>query len=285
MSRLKAVLLAAALLTTGGLPALAADRGADALAAAIAARSAEARARDAYRHPAETLTFFQVKPGMTVAEGLPGEGWYTRILASYLGAKGTLYGINYPERIWPLFDFATEEWIAKRKASTAQFPARVREYSDNGITARGFTFATVPPEVTGTVDRVLLIRALHNLYRFEARSGSLTQALAAMRGMLKDDGLVGVVQHRAPESASDEWADGSQGYLKQSAVIATFEQAGFELVASSEINANPLDKPGPGDSVWRLPPSLRTGDDDAERRAAMLAIGESDRMTLLFRKK
>jgi predicted methyltransferase len=284
MRTLESLLFATLLIATAGLPTAVAAQD-DTLAAVIAARSEEARARDAYRHPAETLTFFQVKPGMTVAEGLPGEGWYTRILANYLGAKGTLYGINYPERIWPLFDFATDKWIAKRKASTAQFPARVREYTDNGITATGFTFATIPPDVTGTVDRVLLIRALHNLFRFESRSGSLTQALAAMRGMLKDDGLVGVVQHRAPESASDEWADGSQGYLKQSAVIATFEQAGFELVASSEVNANPLDKPGADDSVWRLPPSLRTSEEDPELRAAMLAIGESDRMTLLFRKK
>jgi predicted methyltransferase len=108
--------------------------------------------------------------------------------------------------------------------------------------------------------------------------------MAAIRGMLKADGLVGVVQHRAPESATDEWADGNNGYLKQSAVIDLFEKAGFELVASSEINANPRDKPGPEDDVWRLPPSLRTSKDNPELRDAMLAIGESDRMTLLFRK-
>ena len=84
--------------------------------------------------------------------------------------------------------------------------------------------------------------------------------------MLKDDGLVGVVQHRAPESASDEWADGNRGYLKQSAVIAMFEEAGFQLVASSEINANPKDKPGADDIVWRLPPSLRGSKDDPELR-------------------
>ena len=102
--------------------------------------------------------------------------------------------------------------------------------------------------------------------------------------MLKDGGLVGVVQHRAPESASDEWANGSRGYLKQSAVIAMFEDAGFQLVARSEINANPKDQPGEEDIVWRLPPSLRTSQENPELREAMLAIGESDRMTLLFRK-
>jgi predicted methyltransferase len=134
------------------------------------------------------------------------------------------------------------------------------------------------------VDRVLLIRALHNLNRFEQVAGTRSQALAAVRGMLKEDGLVGVVQHRLPESAPDEGADGSRGYLKQSAVIDMFENAGFELVASSEINANPKDQPGANDIVWRLPPSLSTSKENPELRAAMEAIGESDRMTLLFRK-
>jgi predicted methyltransferase len=101
--------------------------------------------------------------------------------------------------------------------------------------------------------------------------------------MLKQDGLVGVVQHRAPATASKEWADGNKGYLNEVAVIAMFAEAGFALVAQSEINANPMDQPSGEDSVWRLSPSLRGSNDD-EQREAMVAIGESDRMTLLFRK-
>jgi predicted methyltransferase len=93
-----------------------------------------------------------------------------------------------------------------------------------------------------------------------------------------------VVQHRAPADADDAGADGSRGYLKQADVVAFFEDAGFELVRSSEINANPRDKPGPKDIVWRLPPSLTDSKDDPARKEAMLAIGESDRMTLTFRK-
>lgn len=255
-----------------------------ALTAAVEARDASARSRDSARHPAQTLTFFQVEPGMTVAEALPGAGWYTKILANYLGGDGTLYGVNYTDSMYSMFGFATAEWIEERKADAGRFPAMVKQLTDNGIAARGFTFNTVPAEVLGTVDRVLLIRALHNLNNFEKSAGTRSQALAAVRSMLKDDGLVGVVQHRAPESASDEWADGSHGYLKQSAVIAMLEQAGFELMATSEINANPLDTPGADDVVWRLPPTLRTSKDDPELRAAMEAIGESDRMTLLFRK-
>ncbi len=261
-----------------------ADSHSDALRAVIEGRSEEQRARDDARHPFETLQFFQLEPGMTVAEVLPGGGWYTRILANYLGGDSTLYGVNYADRMWPLFSFATPEFIERRKKATANFDNSVRDFTDNGIEASGFTFSTVPPETSGSVDRVLMIRALHNLNRFETTAGTRTQALAAVRAMLKDEGMVGVVQHRAPESAEDEWADGSNGYLKESAVIAMFKGAGFELVSQAEINANPKDKPVTGDMVWRLPPSYRGSEENADTRAAMEAIGESDRMTLLFRK-
>lgn len=254
-----------------------------ALLQVIESRSAADRARDNARHPAETLTFFQLQPGMTVAEVLPGGGWYTRILANYLGADATLYGVNYIDRMWPLFTSQTEEWRAARRAATEEFPTLVAGLTDTGIRAQGFTFNTVPGEAIGAVDRVLMIRALHNLNRFEAAQGTLSQALAAVRGMLKPDGLVGVVQHRLPESAPDAGADGSRGYLKQSTVVAAFQAAGFELLSSSEINANPADQPGAQDTVWRLPPTQRSSGDDPEERAAMAAIGESDRMTLLFR--
>ncbi len=275
--------LLAAVLLTGFLPAAQADDAAT-LEAVLAARGEEDRARDGARHPAETLAFFRVRPGMTVAEGLPGGGWYSKILAAYLGPDGALYGVNYSDDTWPLFGFASEAWIAGRIASTAEFPNLVASFTDNGIATRGFTFTTVPAEVDGTVDRVLLIRALHNLNRYEDKAGTRTQALGAVSRMLKGDGLVGVVQHRAPESVSDESAHGQRGYLKQSAVIEMFEAAGFELVDSSEINANPKDQPGEDAVVWRLPPSLRGSEENSEVREEMLAIGESDRMTLLFRK-
>ncbi len=278
------LLIAGAALATSLQPASAQDVVDPALNAVVESRSDADKARDSARNPAKTLSFFQLQPGMTVAEALPGGGWYTRILANYLGGDATLYGVNYVERMWPMFSFATEEWIASRIAATKAFPNTVAGFTDNGIKAEGFTFNTVPDKAVGKVDRVLMIRALHNLNRFEANAGTMTQALAAVRGMLKPDGLVGVVQHRLPESAADEGADGSRGYLKQSTVVAAFEAAGFELVASSEINANPKDQPGPEDIVWRLPPSLNGSKDDPEKRAAMEAIGESDRMTLLFRK-
>ena len=284
MSRTRTGLLVIIPLLAGLISSALATVDDAALAQAIAMRSEEDRARDMARHPARTLAFFRVEPGMTVAEVLPGTGWYTRILANYLGGAGRLYGVNYADQMWAMFSFATDEWMAKRIASTAAFPGMVSEITDNGIHAEGFTFTTVPPEIEGTVDRVLLIRTLHNLNRFESAAGTCSQALQAIRAMLKDDGLVGVVQHRAPATAAPDWAEGSRGYLREYYVINMFDKAGFELVASSEMNANPKDRPGPDDIVWRLPPALRTSADDPQLRAAMLEIGESDRMTLLFRK-
>ena len=284
MSILRPCLLATSLILAGFIQPTFADDNSATLAAVVAARSDEDKTRDGARHPVETLAFFQLEPGMTVAEGLPGGGWYTRILANYLGEDGVLYGVNYADRMWPMIRSGDPQWIAARIAATDQFPADVATYTDNGITAQGFTFETIPPEVVGTVDRVLLIRALHNLNRFEQGAKTRSQALAGVRAMLKDDGLVGVVQHRAPETATGEWANGSHGYLDEAAVILMFEEAGFELVADREINANPLDQPAGDDTVWRLTPSLRGSEDDPEKQEALRAIGESDRMTLLFRK-
>ena len=283
MSILRTCLLVISLVLTGLIQTAYAVTETDTLNAVLASRSDEDKVRDDARQPLETLTFFQIKPGMTIAEALPGGGWYTRILANYLGQDGTLYGVNYPDSLWPMLSYASPEWIAERIAATQNFTAKVATFTDNDITAQGFTFDTVPPEVEGTVDRVLLIRALHNLNRFQQKAGTRSQALAATHAMLKQDGLVGVVQHRAPATASKEWADGNKGYLNEVAVIAMFAEAGFALVAQSEINANPMDQPSGEDSVWRLPPSLR-GNNDDEQREAMIAIGESDRMTLLFRK-
>ena len=283
MSILRTCLLVISLALTGLIQTAYAVTETDTLNAVLASRSDEDKVRDDARQPLETLTFFQIKPGMTIAEALPGGGWYTRILANYLGQDGTLYGVNYPDSLWPMLSYASPEWIAERIAASQNFTAKVATFTDNGITAQGFTFDTVPPEVEGTVDRVLLIRALHNLNRFQQKAGTRSQALAATHAMLKQDGLVGVVQHRAPATASKEWADGNKGYLNEVAVIAMFAEAGFALVAQSEINANPMDQPSGEDSVWRLSPSLRGSNDD-EQRDVMVAIGESDRMTLLFRK-
>lgn len=254
------------------------------LSEAVSRRSDEDKARDNARHPIETLKFFQVAPGMSVAEALPGGGWYSKILANYLGSEGQLHGINYNDDMWPRFGFFSEEGIQSAIERTAKFPSMVSEFAEKSPQSIGFTFATVPEQLTGTIDRVLFIRALHNLNRFETEAGTLTQALAAAKMLLKDDGLVGVEQHQAPESNSDKWADGSAGYLKKSALTKAFRTAGFELVDESVINENSKDVPTETDIVWRLPPSYNGTADDPELKEKVDAIGESHRMTLLFKK-
>nr|WHW29740.1 putative class I SAM-dependent methyltransferase [uncultured bacterium] len=258
------------------------------LSAIVEARPQADRARDAYRNPVDTLAFFGVKRGMTVLEVLPGRGWYSKILAPYLGPDGALHAVNYADAMWPLFGSFSEEFVAQRKAQMAGWPTTVNEFGGNGDASKGFAFGaidnTADNAIDGSVDAVLMIRALHNLNRFERQAATRSVALADVHRLLKPGGALGVVQHRAPETASEAWAQGQNGYLKQSEVIAVLEEAGFKLVASSEINSNPRDVPTEADFVWRLPPSYRGADNNEAARAKVDAIGESDRMTLLFRK-
>ena len=255
------------------------------LSAILAAQPEAVQDRYVYRHPEETLNFFGIKPGMTVVEVLPGGGWYSKLLLPHLGTEGQLVGANYPRDIWPLFGFFSEERIAKLATWTTDWPAGAQEWrSDNSASVSAFEFGKASESLRGTADAVLFFRALHNLARFENQGEFLTTAIADSYNVLKPGGIAGVVQHHAPDSASDEWADGSRGYLKKAFVITKMQAAGFEFLASSDVNANSKDEPTVEDVVWRLPPTLRGAADDAEQAAKMLAIGESNRMTLKFRK-
>ncbi|MEJ8568073.1 class I SAM-dependent methyltransferase [Elongatibacter sediminis] len=249
------------------------------------AQPEETQARYSHRHPRQTLEFFGIEPGMTVLEALPGGGWYTRILLPYLGADGTLIGADYSREMFPLFGFFSEEQLEAKKTWVEDFKADANGWSgEDGAAVEAFAFGSMPGELKNRADAVLLIRALHNLNRFESQGGFLSAALADVHSVLKPGGIVGVVQHRAPAEMPDEWADGSHGYLKQDFVIERMKAAGFEFIAASEVNANAKDQPGEADIVWRLPPTLATSRDNPELAEAMKAIGESDRMTLLFRK-
>ena len=255
-----------------------------ALAAVLDAQPEEIKARYEHRHPLETLEFFGIEPGMTLLEGLPGGGWYTRLLLPYLGEDGRLIGASYSLELFPLFSFATEEFLAEQATWLTDWPAEAEAWrGDNGASISAFHFGSMPEEMAGTADAVLFVRMLHNLALFESE-GFLSEALADVYDVLKPGGVFGVVQHHAPDDLPDEWADGSNGYLKKQFVIDKAEAAGFEFVAESDINANDADQPTVEDFVWRLPPSLDTSDEDPELRAQYEAIGESNRMTLKFRK-
>lgn len=251
----------------------------------LAAQSDADKARYEYRHPKETLEFFGVSPGMTVMDTIPGDVWYAGLLMDYLGPQGRVIAADYAQEMWQLFgDYSpkpevkakwTQEFTSKLEAKRGADDAQVLAVH----------YGAIPDELAGTVDVVLLVRAFHHLHRFENQGEWMTKAFEDIKTVLKPDGIVGVVAHRAPETSSDAWARGDAGYLKQSAVISAFEKAGFELVEASEINANPKDQPTEKDFVWRLPPTLATSQNDPELKAQMEAIGETDRMTLKFRKK
>ena len=189
--------------------------------------------------------------------------------------------------MWPNFDFADDAYLATKATWITDWTAeanRWRQPDDAPVSA--FVFGAMPASAAQTMDAVLLIRALHNLARFsdpqDSEKNYLQIVLSDIYQGLKPGGVVGVVQHEAREDMPDEWATGAAGYLKKSFVIAQMEAAGFEFVSASDINSNPADQPSTDDFVWRLPPSLATSGDNEERKAAMQAIGESNRMTLKF---
>jgi predicted methyltransferase len=260
-------------------PAFSKDTADATLNAILAAQPEETKARYPYRHPRETLSFFGIKPGMTVMEALPGAGWYSKILVPYLGKDGQLIGVDYPGGIWSKFDWASKEFIEGRTKWPAAWPDEVTGWNISDAAAvSAYTFDTLPQELTGKVDAALYIRALHNMARFDAEGGYLGNALQETHRLLKPGGILGVVQH----ATADPKATGATGYLERDLLVRQIEAAGFKLVDESDINKNPKDKAGPEDIVWRLPPSLNTSKDDEKLRNQYLAVGESNRMTLKF---
>jgi len=259
----------------------------DRLAALLDAQPDEVRARYQYRHPQETLEFFGIEPGMTIVEGLPGRGWYTKVLLPYLGSEGHLIGANYPLDLWSNFPFATEEFMAEMSQWLEKWPANAEEWrGENGASIGAFWFGEMPEEVAGTADAVFFVRMLHNVWRFqsEGKGDYLDMALSDAYNALKPGGILGVVQHHARDDKSDEWANGSHGYMKRQFVVDRIVAAGFEFVAESDMNANDKDQPTDDDIVWRLPPTYATSGEDDDLKATYTAVGESNRMTLRFRK-
>lgn len=245
----------------------------------------DVKARYQFRHPDQTLTFFGINDGMTVVEALPGGGWYTKILLPLIGDEGTLIGADYALDMWPKFGFFSDEQIEAKKTWPGDWPNEVAGWGvESNAQVKAFVLGSLPAELEGTADAVLFIRALHNLARFNIDGGYLDSALENAYKVLKPGGIVGVVQHEARENMPDEWAGGQNGYLKKSFVIAKMQAAGFELIGESAINENPNDKPTESDVVWRLLPGLYTSKDNPELREEMSKIGESNRMTLKFRK-
>ena len=241
-----------------------------ALAAAVAAptRTPANVARDRYRHPVETLSFFGVRPNHTVVEIWPGGGWYTEILAPYLAqGGGTYYAASLGGRAPALDKMREANAALYGNIRLAAFPAF--DAAEQGV-----------PD--GSADVVLTFRNVHNGVQGYQRDGQdySADAFAQMYRMLKPGGTLGVVDHRLPESA-DAAREKTSGYVKVSTVRRLAEGAGFRFAGASEVNANPKDTADWPNGVWTLPPALRLKEVDREK---YLAIGESDRMTLKFTK-
>ncbi|MDX3774574.1 methyltransferase [Chromatiaceae bacterium AAb-1] len=271
MKKLTSFLTASVLLFS---PLISADSTLTALeqAASHPVRPAQHKARDIYRNPVQTLAFFEVTPTSTVIEIAPGNGWYTEILAPLLSEKGKLYAAHFPED-------STSDYAKRNRAAFIEKLAANPVFRN--VTVTGFApidgIAIAP---AGTADVVLTFRNLHNWYSQNGEQAMLA-AFSSFYQALKPGGVLGVVEHRLPETRlhDENWV--RSGYFPPSLAIKLAEQAGFIFDSSSEINANSKDTADHPGGVWTLPPTLRLGEQDKEK---YLAIGESDRMTLKFRK-
>jgi predicted methyltransferase len=219
------------------------------------------KARDRYRHPLEVLTFFGVQADSNVVEIVPGKaGYWVEILAPYLKDRGRYTASGDAQRD-----------IAPVKARIAASPEL---YGKTTITEfTGGDQEIAPP---GSADFVLTFRNIHNWMR----AGTADAAFRAFYKALKPGGILGVEDHRA-RSDQPQDPQAKSGYVRQDFAIALAGKAGFKLIGSSEINANPKDAKDYPDGVWTLPPTYRLKDQDRDKYSA---IGESDRFVLKFAK-
>ncbi|RJG24172.1 class I SAM-dependent methyltransferase [Massilia cavernae] len=265
---MKKMILAALLAASAAAGTAHAD---DALKATIAGkhRSSANVARDPARHPYETLTFFGIRPDMTVVELSPGGGWYTEILAPYLRDKGKLIGAGEAPDSPNAGARRYAENFGKKLASDAAVFDKVQR----SVFEPPRAYAIAAPN---SVDMVLTFRNLHNWT--SAGDDKVKEVFVKVHEVLKPGGVFGFVDHRLPESRKMS----NNGYVHESYVIRMAESAGFKLAGKSEVNANPKDTADYDKGVWALPPTYANKDVD---RAKYAAIGESDRMTLKFVKK
>ncbi len=227
-------------------------------------RSPENAARDRYRNPRETLTFFGIQTGQTVVEITPGGGWYAEILAPWL-RTGYVAAVVDPEALAE----DRRDYYARSKASLERlFASNPEQFGDARVV--GYDPAAPVFGPAGSADAVVTFRNVHNWLGADQAEGMFQGFFE----VLKPGGVLGVIDHRAADA--DAYGD---GYVGQDRMIALAEGAGFQLDASSEINANPADTRDHPNGVWTLPPTNRHDEADAAKYAE---IGESDRMTLRF---
>jgi predicted methyltransferase len=234
------------------------------------------KARDVYRHPAATLNFWQIRPTMTVVEIRPGGGYWTDILAPYLSAGGgkLIVTTGDPDKMTPAQKTNLERFLKPYQDNPAVF----------GTLATGVFAANSDKRLApaGSVDLIISSRNFHGFVLQNIKD----YAIKSMFDALKPGGFVGIEQHRADARRPQ---DASTGYMRQDWVISEMRKGGFEFVGASDINANPNDTKDHPFGVWTLPPTLQTAPNGQPANPTFdntkfKAVGESDRMTLLFRK-
>ena len=231
-------------------------------------RSQANRARDAHRHPRQTLEFFGIQPDWTVVEVWPGGGWYTEILAPYLRERGRLYAAQLDPAAGDYARGIVEGYRAK-------LASRPDLYDRVTVTTLS-TGNKEPIAPAESADLIVTFRNFHNWMMF----GTEREALAQIHAALKANGVLGIVEHRGDAKIPQD-PKALSGYVNETYAIELIESAGFELIDRSEVNANSKDTKNYEKGVWTLPPTFAAGDQD---RARYAAIGESDRFTLKFRK-
>lgn len=251
----------------------------DALVETIAGgwRPTAEKARDKYRHPLESLTFWGLRPGTTVVDLQPGGGYWTQIIAPYERITGGRY-------IAGVADLNNPKMSEAGKKGREDFAAKFSDEKVYGkVELANFGIVSAPFAAPGTVDLVITSRELHNW----APSGKLDKIMADAFAALKPGGFLAVEDHRA--DPRPETAGLKDGYIATATVVEAAKRAGFVLDAASEVNANPKDTKDHPFGVWTLPPTRQStkdgkGEDTAFDHAKYDAIGESDRMTLRFKK-
>ena len=239
-------------------------------AAEGAHRSQENIARNEWRHPVETLKFFGITNDMRVAEIWPGSrGWYTEILAPYLKENGTFVTLNYDGSTGREYFARGDKKFREKLAANPDVYGKV--IIKNLLPPK--SLPAMEDEVED-LDMILTFRNVHNW----VRNGIAEEMFKHLNQLLKPGGVLGLVAHRGTAEMTEK-EHANTGYLAESVVISLAERSGFELVDTSEINANPKDTKDHPEGVWTLPPSYRLGDVDKDKYQA---IGESDRMTLKF---
>jgi|APFre7841882724_1041349.scaffolds.fasta_scaffold18251_4 predicted methyltransferase len=245
-------------------------------------RTPEAKARDASRHPVETLTFWGLKPGMTVLEIQPGgQSWWTEILAPYAKRTGGKFYVTGPDLSNPELSEGARK---ARAAFEARYGANPDLYGKIDVVNWGAKSAPLPKD---TFDFILTARSVHG---WMGQPGMAEKTFKEFYEALKPGGILALEQHRANPGPQDPKAP--TGYVTEDYVIELAKKAGFTLAAKSELNANPKDTKDHPFGVWTLPPALRSTAYGSEKdkdptfdHSKYIAIGESDRMTLKFVKE